>query len=468
MIDASKGFVKDGNKNRLRAQDIHRVVDVFNKQAEFPRYSRMVPVAEISGPGNDYNLNIPRYIDFTEPEDLHDLEAHLNGGIPDVDIDALDTYWTVFPSLRQVLFVGNGRPGYSEMRVETRQVKAAILGHHEFKSYEARIAAISDAWRKAHEPVLKGLEGGANPRDIIHTLSEDLLVRLTALPLLDPYDVYQRLMDYWDETMQDDVYLIIADGWQAGRNLRSAEKKETPDFTIKKGQKTLKYIGELVPGSLVIAKFFSSEQEKLERLEAQVASLSQRKEEFEEEHGADEGALNGLEGKSGVTKGNVQQRAMELKEAILKAVPQGMPEHDQAKSIKKTTFGSRDWTKNVKDEDGLFEELDILYDYLRIAEDERVRKKQHKQAMKALHLSVIAKYAQLTEAEIKTLAVEDKWFASIRVAIEEEAQRVTRQLAGRMKVLEERYARPLPRLEQAVEEFGEKVEGHLKRMGFSL
>ena len=77
MIDASKGFLKDGNKNRLRAQDIHRIVDVFNKQIELSRYSRMVPVAEIASPANDYNLNIPRYIDSSDPEDLHDLDAHL-------------------------------------------------------------------------------------------------------------------------------------------------------------------------------------------------------------------------------------------------------------------------------------------------------------------------------------------------------------------------------------------------------
>ena len=89
MIDASKGFLKDGNKNRLRSQDIHKIVDVFNKQTELPRYSRMVPVAEIASPANDYNLNIPRYIDSSELEDPQDLDAHLNGGIPNRDLDAL-------------------------------------------------------------------------------------------------------------------------------------------------------------------------------------------------------------------------------------------------------------------------------------------------------------------------------------------------------------------------------------------
>ena len=342
MIDASKGFLKDGNKNRLRALDIHRVVDVFNRQIELPRYSRLVPTTEIASPANDYNLNIPRYVDSSEPEDLHDLDAHLRGGIPDRDLDSLGAYWEVFPTLRRTLFVGNGREGYSESHVETGQVKAAILGNGEFRSYEARVAAVLDEWCKAHEAVLKGLDTDANPREIIRTLAEDLLARFADLPLLYSYDVYQRLIDYWNETMLDDVYLIAAEGWQVGRNLRSSYGKETPDFTIKKGQKTTKYVGELIPHSLVIAKFLKNEQQELERLEAEVAVLTERKKEFEEEHGSDEGALNGFEGKSGITKGKMQQRVIELKEAILETCSEGTPERNQAKSIKKSTFGIHD------------------------------------------------------------------------------------------------------------------------------
>ena len=104
MIDASKGFIKDGNKNRLREQDIHKIVDTFTRQVELPRYSRLVPVAEIADPKNDYNLNLPRYIDSTEPEDLQDIDGHLRGGIPNRDLDALDRYWQVIPGVRAVLF----------------------------------------------------------------------------------------------------------------------------------------------------------------------------------------------------------------------------------------------------------------------------------------------------------------------------------------------------------------------------
>ena len=213
MIDASKRFLKEGNKNRLRAQDIHQIVDVFNHQRAVPRYARMVSVAEIASSTNDYNLNIPRYIDSSEPEDLHDLDAHLQGGIPDRDLDALDSYWTVFPSLRQALFAGNGRAGYSEIRVESQQVKTAILGHKEFQSYVEHVSTILDTWRKTHVPLLWGLEVNARPKTVIEILSEDLLARFTDLPLLSAYDVYQRLMEYWDEVMQDDIYLIAINGW---------------------------------------------------------------------------------------------------------------------------------------------------------------------------------------------------------------------------------------------------------------
>ncbi len=465
MIDASKGFIKDGNKNRLRAQDIHQIVDVFNHQRELPGYARMVPLAEIADPANDYNLNIPRYIDANEPEDLHDLNAHLNGGIPDRDIDALGAYWTVFPSLRNALFEGNGRAGYSETRVETQDLKATILGHGEFHSYADLVSDIFNAWRESNEPLLCGLKVRTRPRSVIDKLSEDLLARFLDLPLLSTYDVYQRLMDYWDDVMQDDVYLIAAEGWQAGRVLRSPYEKEPPDLTIKKGNKTHKYVGELVPASLLIERFFSEVQRELQGLEAKLAELAQHKDEFEEEHAADEGALNGLEGKTGIAKANVQLRVMELKEAIQNTYQEGTPEHDQARLITKTTFGDREWSKNIEDEEGLFEELDILYDYVRLGKDVDAQKKAYKQALDSLHTLVIEKYAQLTDVEIKTLVIEDKWFTSIQTAIEGEVQNVTQQFAGRVRELDERYARPLPELELEVKVLKEKVESHLREIG---
>ncbi len=469
MIDASKGFMKDGAKNRLRSQDLHKIVDVFNHQRELSRYSRMVPTSEIASEANDYNLNLPRYIDSTEPEDLHDLDAHLNGGIPERDVDELEAYWSVFPPLRDELFHTNGRPGYCEPRIASQEVKAAVLSHADFQAYAESVTELFSAWRGAHESQLKGLNADDLPRQVIHTLSEDLLERFSDVPLLDRYDVYQRLMGYWAEVMQDDVYLIAADGWTDAAQPRAviddkARKiKETPDLTI--GRK--KYKMDLIPPDLIITRYFADEKAEVDRLEAEVAKATERKEEFEEEHGGDEGALNGLEGKSGITKGNVQEQAMKLKQAIMDAYDENTPQHKQARTIKKTTFGSGEWKTGTKDEDGLFEDLDILYEYLQIADAESAAKKAHKDGIKNLEEQVLAKYPKLTEDEIKVLTVDDKWFTSIKAGIDGEVQAVAQRLAGRVRELDERYAEPLPTLEQTATALGATVADHLKRMGLA-
>ena len=287
MIDASRGFAKDGNKNRLREQDIHKIVDVFNRQLEIPKYSRMVPFAKIEA--NEYNLNIPRYIDSTEPEDRQDIEARLLGGIPDPDVDDLAPYWDVFPSLRSHPFAPNGRPGYSDLRIEAAEIKPAILAHPKFASYTGRVEAILSAWKAGHTARLKGIEVGTRPRRLIETLSEDLLRAFADLRLIDAYDVDQLLMTYWADTMQDDVYLIAADGWLAANRLRLLEpkSKEQADLTLGK----LKYKADLVPPALIVARCFSAEQAALDALGAEGEVLAGQMEEMIEEHGGEDGLL---------------------------------------------------------------------------------------------------------------------------------------------------------------------------------
>lgn len=433
MIDASRGFEKDGNKNRLRSQDIRKIVDVFNNQIEVPRYSRMVPVSEIASGANDYNLNIPRYIDSSEPEDLHDLDAHLNGGIPVRDVDALQPYWSVFPTLRDALFRSNGRPGYLEPRVEPAQVKATILAHPEFVAYSGRVAAVFEGWRAAHEPRLKGLDTGDKPREIIRALSEDLLVRFAGLPLLDKYDAYQCLMDYWAGVMQDDVDLVAAEGWVEGAKPRGiiedkAKKiKETPDLTI--GRR--KYKMDLIPPGLIINRYFAAGQAAIDDLAARQETAARELEEFIEEHTGEEGLLeDAMNEKGNVTRAAVNARSKEI-------------------------------GRNPE----FAEERDALMQVMALIEAESRAGKAVKDAQAAFDERVLARYATLTGDEIRTLVVEDKWFASIRAAIEGEVQRLTQRLAGRVKELDERYARPLPELEREVEVFGERVEEHLRKMG---
>ncbi|SHE79222.1 N-6 DNA Methylase [Ferrithrix thermotolerans DSM 19514] len=273
MIDASKGFMKDGPKNRLRSRDIHKIVDVFNRQLEIDRYSRMVPLAEIADPKNDYNLNIPRYIDSSEPEDLQDLRAHLHGGIPERDIDALSAYWEAFPSLRSTLFKPN-RPGYLDLAIDVTDVQQTILDSSEFKDFARRAQDLVTDWFGVHRSELENINADTRSNELIASLADDLLALFKSVPLLDEYDIYEQLMTYWHETMHDDVFLIMNDGWlEAAKPRKAIEDKdrklaEAPDLVVGSGKSATKYKMDLLPPSLIEARYFRAEQERVAELDA--------------------------------------------------------------------------------------------------------------------------------------------------------------------------------------------------------
>ena len=202
IIDASKGFLKEGPKNRLRALDIHKIVDTFTRQIELPGYSRMVSISEIEA--NDFNLNIPRYIDNRDPEDLQDIEGHLKGGIPERDIETLAEYWTLCPSLRRTLFRPL-RAGYQKVVLSKDSLRPQILADPEFQKFTQGLTQVFEGWKGATIPKLKALVPGFHPKQLIADLAEALLDSFKGQPLIDPYDVYQHLIDYWEETMQDDA-----------------------------------------------------------------------------------------------------------------------------------------------------------------------------------------------------------------------------------------------------------------------
>ncbi|MCW5550886.1 MAG: N-6 DNA methylase [Verrucomicrobiae bacterium] len=434
MIDASKGFIKDGNKNRLREQDIHKIVDTFTRQdTSDPRYARLVPLTEISETKNDFNLNLPRYIDSTEPEDLQDIDGHLRGGIPNRDIDALERYWQVIPGVRAALFKKADRTGYCQLKVAVADIKPAIFGHAEFTTFNETATKLFTKWRKANTPHLTGLKQGGKPKALIETLSENLLDTFDHAPLLDAYDVYQRLMDYWAETMQDDAYLIVSDGWRDAAKPRlivedkAKKTKEKPDFALGK----MKYKAELIPPALVIARYFAAEQAAIEKLEAEVAAITQEMEEMAEEHGGEGGLLEDAKSdKDKLTKASATTR--------LKAIKGDADAADERKA---------------------------LNDYLALAEKEATASDKLGEAQDMLTAKVAAQYGKLGEDEIKTLVVEDKWLATLAAAVRGELDRVSQTLTGRIRQLAERYAMPLPQLTEEVDALAARVKGHLKKMG---
>jgi type I restriction enzyme M protein len=424
MVDASAGYMKDGNKNRLRAMDIHKIVDVFNRRLELPKYSRMVPFDEIER--NEFNLNIPRYIDSQEPEDVQDIEGHLRGGIPaadvDADVDALRPYWDVCPELRRTLFKDN-RPGYLDLAVDKQAIKATIFGHPEFVSFTASMNALFAEWRERSAATLKSLQPGFHPKALVHELAEDLLAHYSGKPLIDKYDVYQRLMDYWAETMQDDCYLIAADGWRA--ETYRVLSKNSKGREVDKG-----WACDLVPKPLIVARYFAAEQEAITKLEAELESVAARMTEMEEEHGGEEGAFAELDK---VNRAAVAARLRDLR------FENGESAADEKAALEK---------------------------YLELCDRQAELKRALREAEDELDAAAYAKYPTLAEAEIKTLAVDDKWLAALDARIHGEMDRISQTLTRRVKELAERYENPLPQQASRVDELEQEVNRHLERMGF--
>jgi type I restriction enzyme M protein len=419
MIDASSGFMKDGPKNRLRAQDIHKIVDVFTKMLDIPKYSRLVPVDEIEK--NEFNLNLPRYIDSNAAEDLQDIAGHLQGGIPSRDIDALERYWAVCPGLKKTLFAPN-RPGYFNLAVDKAAIKTTIYEHPEFAAFIADMNVHFNAWREKSAEILKALQVGFHPKEIIAQLSEDLLAHYADKPLIAAYDIYQHLMDYWAEAMQDDCYLIAADGWKA-ETYRIIE-------TDKKGKaKDKGWTCDLVPKALIVAHYFAKEQQAIDQLAAELENASARLTELEEEYGGEEAVFSGFDK---INKASINDRLIE-----------------------------------IGNEPDAVEEIAVLNEWLKLSTEETALKKKLKEAEAVLDVKAYAHYPKLSEDEIKALVVDDKWLAALDVATHGEMDRVSQQLTQRVKELAERYETPIPQMTKRVAELEAKVNLHLERMGFA-
>jgi type I restriction enzyme M protein len=263
-----------------------------------------------------------------------------------------------------------------------------------------------------------------------------LLTQFASLPLLNNYDAYQRLMDYWAETMQDDVYLIATDGWLEAAKPRAAidnkerNIRETPDLTVN-GKK---YKMDLIPPALIVARYFAKEQTEVDELESKCEAAERELEEFVEENSGEGGLLEDAKtDKGSVTKASIGER--------LKEIANEAESDDERESLAKC---------------------------LKLIEAGAVANRVVKEAQAKLDATVLGQYAKLSETEIKSLVVDEKWLAAIRSALEDEVQRLTQALANRVNELEERYVVTLPQLEHEVDELNEKVEGHLKHMGLSL
>ena len=440
MIDASKGFEKDGAKNRLRPRDMHKIVDAYLRQADIARYSRFVPNSEIEDPKNDYNLNIPRYIDSSEPEDIQDLRAHLQGGIPDRDLDDLQLYWDAFPGLREQL-VQPLREGYSELIGRTGDIESSVLGSAQYPTMNAATSTRVVDWWQASRAALEGIGGATRPNDLATELGESLLDAFRSHRLLDEYAVYEQLMSYWNTSMHDDVALIVGEGWDDAAKPRAARtwkdknnktKYEDAHLVFGTGANAKRWVMDLIPPHLIIARYFAAEQEELNRLTADLEAATQAIEEYTEEHAVEDGLLWAAVDDDKITATTLKNRL-----------------------------------KDAKAEKADAEEIASLTNLTKLYAAETVSKKAVKDAAAKLHEKALAQYGMLTTEDIKALVIDDKWGATIATGISAELVAAVQRFTSRLHILADRYGATVDELDREIETLAARVAEHLAAMAVS-
>ena len=430
MIDAKNGYFKDGAKNRLREQDIRHIVDVWQAQRDVLHFARFVPMEEIER--NDYNLNIPRYVSAPDTEILQDIDAHLRGGLPKHDIDQFETYWTVCPSLRDDLFCDHPtRKGYYSLNCEQNAVRDVVSGNMDFRNQNKDFQMSFTKWCDFHRAQLYALVPGFAPKKLIEQLGNSLLdIFGVDKSLVDAYDVYDCLMNYWSETMQDDCYMISSGGWTVQLYTpQPASKKNDEKKKEKKAATPEDVVCDLLPVPIVIDEYFAEKrdliaaaEELLTQYEIQLAELVEE----QTENYLDED--NFPDGK--ITDANVKKRIKAL------------------------------------DKKADADEIVVLQKYLDLKGNISLNKKLIKERKYDLLTALVVKYADLSEEEIKRLVIEKKWLASLALKLDGEMRRVSQQLTSQVTALAERYALTLPEIDADIVDLEAKVAAHLKQMGY--
>ncbi|WQZ83245.1 type I restriction-modification system subunit M [Helicobacter pylori] len=427
MIDASKDFKKDGNKNRLREQDVQKMIDTFNAYKEIPYYSKMVSLEEISA--NDYNLNIPRYI-AAKQESEKDLFALINSHkasyLPKNEIKAYAPYFKVFKELKNTLFKKSDKEGYYALKTECENIKELIIQSQEFQAFHASVLSAFD--RLELFTTFNDLEPGFNPKTLIEGVCSKVLYEFEKIEILDKYGVYQLFKDYYNEVLQDDWFLLSFNGFISAKELREltplkdknkkANYLEEPDFAI---QKTY-YKSDLIPKNLIKQRFFEQEAKELEELENALNEKEAHFEEFIEEHSNEEGLFYELK----------------INESVLK------------KELKNATD---------------LEDKEILKTALEWLEAKNKALKMKNKAYEELELKAFHQYKNLEINEIKDLIIKDKWLKSLKNALENKILKRINALTSTLNTIISNYSNSLLELDKEVKESESKVLEHLKDLG---
>lgn len=505
LIDASRGYKKDGNKNRLREQDIEKIVQTFISGESIKGYSKFVKYSDILEK-NTGNLSIPRYIQKIDDSLPQNIAAHLKGGIPGTDIESLKRLWDISHDLKSEIFtcIDQVHDVYN-LALPSENIEGVVgddVSIIEEKKREAEL--LFGEWREAVKGMLLGIDSESNPKELIRTIAVMLLEKYESARLLDNYDVYDCLLNYWNEKLQDDVYVIKASGYEAGREIeyeyaqKKAKDENGEEITVDDVSKVKSFEGALIPRELIEAVYFADELANINRLMEKSGELEAELDEMREEESGDDGLLKDVlnEKGDGIPKANLNKRMKELEAKKTSSVLDAMTKlvelfaegrTDEMEDIisgiselseydirnKNGTFGKAKLKAALKlaadsalVPDIYKEEYDALMTYATKLAEKDEADKVLKGARSDLDKKIEAKYAELTEEEIKQLLFDAKWMARLEADVMSEIEQVLSNMSARVLLIAKRYEHTLNEIEERTSKSRANVISALERMGY--
>lgn len=444
LIDASQDFKKDGNKNRLREQDIERIVQTFLNQVEVPGYSRFVRYEDVVKK-NGGNLNVPRYIQKIDATLPQNIAAHLRGGIPRTDIESIDKLWRISPALKEKIFTcTDPKQGIYQLALPSVNLGKTVADDDVVRrEYRHETEILFNEWKESVREDLLGIDINTVPRDFIRSISFKLLETYKSAKILDAYDVYDCVLNYWVAKLQDDVYAIKAGGYEVGREIdfeyaqKKAKDKTGHAITVDDKSKEKSFDGALIPKEIIEQEYFVDDLKIIQKFTEEAEAINVQMEELREEESGEEGLLQEVLNDKGdnIPKANLTKRLKEIKD----------------KGTEKT-------------EDG--DEYTCLTRYKGLMDKRDADLKKSKDARNALDKKLKDKYGVLTVGEIKELLFEKKWMAKIFEDINAVAAQVLNELSSKVLLIAQRYEHTLGEIEKSTAESRIEVMAALERMGY--
>lgn len=422
MIDASKHFIKVGKNNHLQASDIKRIVDCVTHRRELPKFSRIVPKAEIVA--NGYNLNIPRYVDSAESAEQWDIFATIHGGIPKAELAQFADYWAAFDGLQTALFTDNGTP---YVQPKTDNLKATMQSHAGVLNYQAQFAQNFADFTASLETLLIEPMETLNISQTQQQLAELIREKVQAMPLLDFYTAYQKLDDLW----RADVAGIAADLEMIQTEGKQAIKQVDPFMVLKKDSKTKKeaevqdgWVGHILPFELVQAVKLPQELANLKAKETRLAEIAAEMQSILENLSEEEKACPAVN----------EEGDGFINAEIPKALQQEL-ESDGVAIAKKADL-TKAIDKHIFAEESLGAKLQAAY---KLLAEEKTLKAELKAQSAELHSKTKAAIEALDDAEALDL-LRQKWFVPLNAAMCRLPENMLAQFSQKLTALCDKYA----------------------------